>query len=201
MKILVVADIEDRLLYDFFRKDRVEGVELIVSCGDLKPDYLDFLMTMVGAPMIYIMGNHDDDLIAKPPLGGICIEDKIYKYKGYNFAGLGGCLRYNNRVKNMYSPFDMNLRASRLAMKSVMRGGIDILVTHAPAKGYGDLEDLPHRGFEAFNKLMNVTKPKYMVHGHVHKNYAMNVKTETVHESGTIIVNAYGYQIIDLPDK
>jgi Icc-related predicted phosphoesterase len=86
-------------------------------------------------------------------------------------------------------------------MKSVMRGGIDILVTHAPAKGYGDLEDLPHMGFEAFNKLMNVTKPKYMVHGHVHKNYAMNVKTETVHESGTIIVNAYGYQIIDLPDK
>ena len=201
MKILVVADIEDRRLYDFFRKDRVEGVELIVSCGDVKSDYLDFLMTMIGAPMIYIMGNHDDDFIKKPPLGGICIEDKIYRFKGYNFAGLGGCLRYNNRVKNMYSPFDMNFRASRLAAKSALRGGIDVLVTHAPAKGYGDLEDLPHRGFEAFNRLMKITKPKYMVHGHVHKNYAMNVKTETVHESGTVIVNSYGYQIIELPDK
>ena len=47
MKILAVADVEDNLLYDHFRKERTQGVELIISCGDLRADYLDFLMTMV----------------------------------------------------------------------------------------------------------------------------------------------------------
>ena len=60
MKVLVVSDVEDTLLYDHFRKERVAGVELIISCGDLKQDYLDFLMTMVNVPMIYVRGNHDD---------------------------------------------------------------------------------------------------------------------------------------------
>ena len=40
MKILVVADVEDKLLYDHFDKKRVEGVELIVGCGDLRSDYI-----------------------------------------------------------------------------------------------------------------------------------------------------------------
>ena len=41
MKVLVVSDVEYTLLYDHFRKERVAGVELIISCGDLKQDYLD----------------------------------------------------------------------------------------------------------------------------------------------------------------
>ena len=63
MKVLIVADIEDKRLYDFYRKERTEGVELIVACGDLKPDYLDFLITMVNVPTIYVRGNHDDRYI------------------------------------------------------------------------------------------------------------------------------------------
>ena len=201
MKILVVADIEDRRIHDYYRKEKTKGVELIVSCGDVKADYLDFLMTMVNVPLIYIRGNHDDEFIKHPPLGGICIEDQVYKFKGYNFAGLGGCLRYNNRSKNMNTESEMMFRAAKLFVRSKVKGGIDVLVTHAPAKGYGDLEDLPHRGFDAFNRLMEKTSPMYMFHGHVHKNYAMNVKTELDHPTGTKIVNAFGYQIIDLPDR
>lgn len=35
MKILAIADEEDKGLWDFFSPDRVKDVDLIISCGDL----------------------------------------------------------------------------------------------------------------------------------------------------------------------
>lgn len=201
MRILAVSDVEEKVLYDFFRKDRVEGVELIVSCGDLKAGYLDFLMTMVNVPMVYVRGNHDDLLNDEPPMGAVCLEDRVYKYNGYRFAGLGGCFGFNRQCKNNYSEGEMKFRAMRLAPKIAFNRGIDIFVTHAPAKGFGDLEDVPHRGFQTFNDMLNKYKPEYMFHGHVHTNYGRNIVTEMEHPSGTKIINACGYRIIDLPDR
>ena len=37
MKIMVLADTESRSLWDFFEKSKLEGIDLILSCGDLKP--------------------------------------------------------------------------------------------------------------------------------------------------------------------
>ena len=58
MKILLVSDVECPALWDHFRPDRVEGVELIISCGDLKHEYLEFLVTMINKPLLYVPGNH-----------------------------------------------------------------------------------------------------------------------------------------------
>lgn len=201
MKVLIVADMEERLLYEAFRKERVEGVELIISCGDLRAGYLDFLMTMVNVPMVYIMGNHDNALIKNPPLGAESLEDKIITINGYKFAGLGGSIKYNNRNINMYTENEMAWRCFKLWFKSLFKGGVDILVTHAPVRGYGDLEDFPHRGFKCFDSLLNKLKPMYMFHGHVHTNYHRSVKTCYEHPSGATIINGCGYKIIDLPEK
>lgn len=199
MKVLVVADVEDKMLYDFFRKDRVEGVELIVSCGDLKASYLDFLMTMVNVPMIYIRGNHDDSFASNPPLGAECIEDRVFKYKGVRFVGLGGCVGSKPGALNMYTEGAMKRRIIKLLPRLAITRGFDVLVTHAPAKGYGDMEGShTHMGFECFNKFMNKYHPKYMFHGHVHNNYG-NVKMVNEHPSGTQIINACGYRIVDIP--
>ena len=45
MRILVIADIESKALWDYFDKSLLENVDLIVSCGDLNPKYLSFLAT------------------------------------------------------------------------------------------------------------------------------------------------------------
>ena len=37
MRILVIADIESKALWDYFDKSMLENVDLIVSCGDLNP--------------------------------------------------------------------------------------------------------------------------------------------------------------------
>lgn len=201
MRVLVIADVEERLLYGGFKKERVEGVDLIIACGDLKPGYLDFLITMVNVPMVFVFGNHDDALVNNPPMGAISIEGDVFKFKGYNIAGLGGCMRYNKRGINMYTEKEMKHRVNKLLFKAFFKGGIDLFVTHAPVKDYGDLPDLPHHGYDCFNKILNRFHPKYMFHGHVHANYSRKIKPSYDHPAGTTIMNCYGYKIIDLPDK
>lgn len=59
MKILLVADEELRELWDHWDhvgKSRTEGVELILSAGDIKPYYLEFLVTMLNVPCLYVRG-------------------------------------------------------------------------------------------------------------------------------------------------
>lgn len=200
MKVLVVSDVEDTLLYDHFRKERVAGVELIISCGDLKQDYLDFLMTMVNVPMIYVRGNHDDTYFDDPPLGAVCIENKIYKQNGIRFLGLGGCMRYLRDSKTMFSEREMKRRIFRLRPKLAFNKGFDVLVTHAPAAGYGDMSDSrTHKGFQCFNRLMEKYRPQFMFHGHVHNNYG-RVKLSSKHPSGTQIINCCGFKIVDIPE-
>ena len=105
-------------------------------------------------------------------------------------------MRYKDSP-NMYTEKQMAARAARMQGKILYTGGIDLLVTHAPARGYGDLEDLPHRGFNCFNTFLNVIRPGYMFHGHVHQSYG-HFQRELVHESGTRIINASEYYYVEV---
>lgn len=200
MKVLVVADEENKALWDYFDPSRVEGVDLILSCGDLKPDYLEFLCTMVNCPVLYVKGNHDGRYSMKPPLGCEDIDGKIYDFHGLRILGLGGSYRYLPDAENQYTEKEMQQRIKKIRRQANLMNGFDILLTHAPAKGYGDLPDLPHHGFECFNELLEKWKPKYMFHGHVHQNYSRDFQRETLHPSGTRIINAYGSYQLEIRD-
>ena len=54
MKILAIADVESKYLWDYFEKSKLEGIDLIISCGDLDPHYLSFLATFTSAPVLYV---------------------------------------------------------------------------------------------------------------------------------------------------
>ena len=64
----------------------------------------------------------------------------------------------------------------------------------------GDLDDLPHRGFECFNAALESWGPDYMIHGHVHQSYGPNFQRERQHPCGTKIVNACGYTKIEIDE-
>ena len=59
MKILAISDYESPALWDYFRPEKLEGIDLILSCGDLAAEYLSFLATFTHAPVLYVHGNHD----------------------------------------------------------------------------------------------------------------------------------------------
>jgi Icc-related predicted phosphoesterase len=123
----------------------------------------------------------------------------IYNHRGMRIAGLGASRKYKEGP-DMYTEKEMASRVRRLRRKARFTGGIDLLVTHAPPAGYGDLEDLPHRGFACFNDLLMKLRPAYLLHGHVHKNYTRGFERRRSHPSGAVIINAYESYILEIPD-
>jgi len=196
MKILLLADQADPTLWDHLDKRKLEGVELVLSCGDLPPEYLSFLTCFTPAPILYIHGNHDAKYEKRPPEGCICIEDQVYVYKGVRILGLGGCMRYR-KGPHQYTEKQMRKRVKRLRLRLFFTRGIDILLTHAPAYQLGDDTDLAHTGFETFLHVIDKYKPKVMAHGHVHQSYRYDFKP--VRQRGdTQVINAFGSYILDL---
>ena len=196
MKILLVSDVEDKFLWDYYRPGRLAEYDLILSAGDLKSSYLSFLVTMARCPLMYVHGNHDALYEKYPPEGCDCIEDKLVIHKGLRILGLGGCRQYSGG-KHQYTEKQMAKRVRKLKGKIRRAGGVDIILTHAPARGCGDAEDPCHRGFEVFSELIDEYKPAYFVHGHVHMNY--NPGSVRVREKGdTTVVNASGRYVIEV---
>lgn len=189
MKILAISDEESKLMWDFFRPEYLADIDLILACGDLDPRYLEFLVTLAHCPLLYVHGNHDDKYKRIPPLGCIDIEDKIYVYKGVRILGLGGSMRYKPG-EHQYTEKQMKKRVQKLWLKLRKHKGFDILLTHAPARGQGDMDSPVHAGFETFLTLMDKYEPSYHIHGHVHLNYTPGAKRiRTYHK--TTLINAY----------
>ena len=196
MRILALSDEECPALWDHYQPGRLDGYDLILSAGDLKADYLSFLVTMAHAPLLYVHGNHDEGYNRRPPEGCDCIDDQLVIYRGLRILGLGGCLQYRPDAPWQFTERQMARRIRKLWWKLRRAGGVDIVVTHAPAKGCGDADDYAHRGFECLLKLMDRWQPKYLVHGHVHMNYK---KAPRILRRGeTTIINAYERYILEL---
>ena len=199
MKIMAISDHESKLLWDYFDKSYLEGVDLIISCGDLKPQYLSFLTTFTNAPVLYVHGNHDDRYNETPPEGCICIEDTIYVHNGVRIMGLGGSMRYKPG-KHQYTPAQMRKRVRKMWLKLKFNKGFDILVAHSPAYQVNDGEDLPHRGFEVFRTLMDKYKPAFFIHGHVHMNYGRKFPRLSTYNE-TQVINAFEKYIFEFDVK
>ncbi len=194
MKILVIADEESRSLWDYYTPDKLRDIELILSCGDLKPEYLTFLVTMAHCPLLYVHGNHDGIYERKKPEGCICIENQIYEYKGIRILGLGGSCWYSGGA-HQYTQKEMKHRVQKMWLKLRQKKGFDILLTHAPTRGINDEETTAHQGFEVFQELLEKYSPKYHLHGHVHLNYGRNPRV--VQYKDTTIINGYQSYIFE----
>ncbi len=196
MKILILADEECKALWDYFTPEKLDGIDLIVSCGDLKAEYLEFLVTMGRVPVLYVPGNHDSKYTERPPEGCENIDGRILTVGGLRFLGLGGSMKYGDRPF-MYTEKEMRRRIWRTKQTIFNNAGFDILVTHSPARGYGDMDDLPHRGFECFNELLEHCQPKFMLHGHVHATYGSRFRRVLNHPSGAKIINGYERYLLE----
>ncbi len=199
MRILAIADEESKALWDYFDKRKIEGVDLIISCGDLDPRYLSFLATLAAVPVLYVHGNHDDKYEKNPPEGCICIEDRIYVHEGVRILGFGGSMRYKEGP-HQYTERQMKMRIKRLWLRLFQKRGFDILVTHAPAYQLNDGRDLPHQGFRVFKTLIEKYHPRFFLHGHVHMSYGREHKRYDKYMD-THVINAYEKCVFEFEDN
>ena len=189
--------------------------DLVLSCGDLPADYLEYLVSRLDVPVLYVPGNHDPSLKApdfswmpmrselpeprRGPAGGIDIDGRAVEVDGLRVAGLGGSLRYK-AGPNQYSQAQMRFRALVLELRvrlNRVRDGrkLDILVTHAPPYGLAVANDAAHVGFVAFLRLIRSLQPLLAVHGHVHP-YGRSVKEHQV--GRTRVVNVVPSRLIEI---
>lgn len=211
MKILTVSDKVDELIYSSAIKHLFGDVDLVLGCGDLPFYYLEFIATMLGEPLFYVVGNHANAVKQyygpeqhwKFPGGCVNIDGRVVQHKGLLVAGLEGSMRYNNNSRFQYTEREMAWKVWGLApwlMLNKLRHGryLDILITHAPPLGIHDKPDLCHRGFQAFRVLMERFRPRYLIHGHIHV-YNPNETIKTVYQDTTVI-NTYGYRTLEIDE-
>lgn len=198
MRILALADESDERLWNERAREKLQGVDLILSAGDIDAPFLSFLTCFTTAPIVYIHGNHDEKYAEKPPEGCICAEDRVVRVNGVRILGLGGCMFYRPG-RWMLTEKEMRSRISALRGTLRRYRGIDILLTHAPAAGVGDQQDVAHRGFECFKEVMDKYEPTLMIHGHVHQSYSSAfIRSRKYGE--TEVINACGSYFFDLPE-
>jgi len=143
-----------------------------------------------------VRGNHDIIYDETPPLGCENIDGKVVVYKGIKILGLEGSMWYGGKGVE-YTEGQMRWKVRKLAFKIWKKGGVDIVLTHAPPKGIHDGKDLCHTGFSSFLRLIEKYKPQYFIHGHTHKSYSYSKETVTV-IGKTKVVNACGYYIFEI---
>jgi Icc-related predicted phosphoesterase len=185
----------------------------VVSCGDLPFDYLEYIVSRVDVPLLYVPGNHDPSLSPPDQLWGPLqaevpdpgppgcenIDGRLVDVGGLRIAGLGGSLRYRPGA-NQYTQAQMRWRVLslelRVRLKTVRHGRkLDVLVTHAPPFGMAEPEDAAHVGFVSFHRLIKSFHPMLLVHGHVHP-YG---RTQQERRAGeTRIVNAVPSRVIEV---
>lgn len=210
MKILALSDVVVDLVQSPRIKERFSDIDLIVSCGDLPFDYLEYVVTMLGKPLLFVYGNHtqkdilqSDGSLKNAPEGCINIHRRVINFRGVLIGGLEGSLRYRPG-EHQYTQRQMELLARSMApclWWNTWRHGrpIDILITHAPPYGIHDAQDLCHQGFRAFLDFMTRYKPRYLIHGHTHLYRRDADRVATYGE--TTVLNAYGYQIVEIDEK
>lgn len=215
-RVLAIADEVEEAL----SRSRLERLapELVVSCGDLPFDYVEWVLTVTGAPLVYVPGNHDPDLrppapdpldllasfrdqfVDPPgPRGGLNADDRIVEAAGLGVAGLGGSLRYGGGP-NQYTEGAMRRRARRLERRAAWRRlrdrrGVDLLLTHAPPRNLGDEGDPAHRGFEVFHRLARRLRPAILVHGHIHPHGIERLDRRI---GETLVVNAVAHRMLEV---
>ena len=195
MKILAVSDAISPVVYGHLEESSFSEIDLVISCGDLPLDYLEYIVSMLNVPCYFVPGNHDQRYLDNPPPGWTSLDGRIVNHDGIRLMGLGGSISYKPDLEPYYySERQMQLRLLRLQPHLWLHKKIDILVTHAPPYQLGDLEG-PHRGFRVFRKFLERHKPRFHLHGHVHLNYSQNPRVRRF--GRTSIINAFQHHVLD----
>jgi Icc-related predicted phosphoesterase len=208
VRVLAISDVVEPVLHGAGLKGYGRGIDAAISCGDLPFDYLEYVVTVLGVPLFYVLGNHDPDERQQAPEGCTPLHGRVVDAgDGVVLAGLSGSQLYSNGP-NQFTEAQMRRQARRLGRHLLwhrLRGrpAPGAFVTHSPPFGLGDREDQAHIGFESFLGLMDRHDPPLWLHGHVHL-YGLEekAKRETSRKNArggaTRIVNVYGHQVLEV---
>jgi Icc-related predicted phosphoesterase len=206
VKILAISDVVVDRLYSAQIGQHFRDIDMILGCGDLPYEYLEFLVSSLNVPLLYVPGNHDPQYSEQNPAaraeGCMFLDKRLMQLKGLNLAGLGGSVRYKPGHPNQYTQAQMYSRfisfLPGLLWNRFHTGRVlDIMIAHSPARGIHDDSDPAHTGFLAFRDLIQILKPRYFLHGHT-LVYKGNLLPSVTQVDGTTVINVYPYRMLEV---
>lgn len=209
LKALAVCDRVEEQIYSAAVRSSYPEVRIVFGCGDLPFYYLEYIVTMLGVPVLYVRGNHDDrpyhmssGRVAEHAEGCVDVDGRVVQQSGLLVAGIEGCMRYRPDGGCMYTDGEIALKLARMVPRLLINKAhygryLDVLITHAPPRGIHDRSDLAHVGFKSFLPFMRTFRPRYLLHGHVHNYNPMAVTQTRYHD--TDVINVYPHASVDIP--
>ncbi|MGB0388127.1 MAG: metallophosphoesterase [Ardenticatenaceae bacterium] len=206
LKALTISDKVIPFIYSSTVRQRFADVDLVISCGDLPYYYLEYIIRMLDKPLFFVRGNHANVVeygrhgTRTKPWRAIDLHRTVINHHGLLMVGFEGSMRYNNGPfqytdSQMYGYIAQLL--PRLFLNRALYGRyLDVLVTHASPRDIHDQPDRCHRGFAAFRWFLQHIRPRYMLHGHIHRSHPNTIMQSTFHK--TEVINCYGYREVEL---
>jgi len=203
-RILAVADEVDESLDSLATRRRLGRVDLVVGCGDLPVDYLQFVTDAFNAPLVYVRGNHDvggewatGDAttlhLPEPMTDGVPRTEGGVTLVGFNgipFHGGGGLQRSDVATGRAV------LRAwARLRLRG--RHLPVLPISHVAPRGINDGPDRMHRGSVPLRWLATRLRPPLWLHGHT-TLVTRRLEDRAVRRNGTLFYNAAGATLVEL---
>lgn len=201
-RLMLLADYVHPFVYRSGFPQGIPDVDVVLAAGDLPGYYLEFLASKLPIPIVYVHGNHENEFVNEgdgriAPRGVIAAHGRVVEAAGLRIAGWGGAPRYRRDGHGQYSDSEARWGLRQLGWR-VGRGPLDVLLTHAPPTGPHAGTDFAHRGCAEITRFMHRRRPALVIHGHIHEYEGK--KTEYVDaQSGTRVINAYGYRVIEFP--
>jgi Icc-related predicted phosphoesterase len=188
MKICFVSDLHGRLF-------EIPECDVLVISGDICPDYRmltehvqkQWLESVFAKwiekqkQVICTWGNHDyvgESFHYQMNISNCkFLLDEEFEFEGFNFYGSPWQRRFFDWAFNLDEP-ELD------AAYDLIPNNVDVLITHGPVYGLGDMTNDGHVGSLALLEKIRTVKPKVSVYGHIHVGYGK------YQEQDTLILNA-----------
>jgi hypothetical protein len=228
MKILVVADKVQEYVYSPGLKERMPEVELVLSCGDLPFYYLEFIVSSLNVPLLYVFGNHNtfeyvrseseqeapgtrgnpirgiqsqERQIKRAPEGCINVDERVVQHKGLLIGGLEGCMSYKPYAPHQYTEGQMRLKAARMSLRlrfARIRWGRPLDVLITHAPAY-HIHDGRDLPHRGFRAFLGLMERfRPRYLIHGHRHVYHLQRPEATQYRETTVLNVYGHSLMDV---
>lgn len=169
LRVYAIADVHSPDAFEMPELDP-DLFDVVLTLGDIEEATLDYISHMSRwIPQYGVPGGHD--LCA--PNGVDNLHGMSVTVNGIRIGGYGGAPKYKER------PFHFTEREVAKQMKRMPP--VDLLITHTPPLATSMGEDPLHQGFRAFDHYIQRCAPRYMLHGHLERNYKAKVHQTIVY--------------------
>jgi hypothetical protein len=198
IRLLAVSDEIDPSLSGHLDREALGPLDLLVSSGDLPPDYLSYLEGTLRVPFVFVLGNHDlDEAWARA-------ADRLLPWRksGARLTEAGGVAI---ALLDWPGPDKVRTRSQdRIAWRQVLGLWLavklgarrpEIVVSHVGPDQVLDPRDVYHRSFAAYRWLAQRLQPALWLHGHT---TPASVPERVTQLGPTTSVNVTGAYLIEL---